>query len=73
MEAIGTNVAVTGGDFRENQSRMEALVRELKERLALARAGGGQRTVDLHRSRGKLLARERIDALVDANTPFLEL
>jgi len=73
MEAIGTNAATTGGDFRENQSRMEALVEELKERLALTREGGGQRTVDLHRSRGKLLARERIDALVDVNTPFLEL
>ncbi|MDE2842432.1 MAG: methylcrotonoyl-CoA carboxylase, partial [Chloroflexota bacterium] len=73
METIGTRAITTGGDFRENQSRMEALVKELKERLALARAGGGQRTVDLHRSRGKLLARERIDALVDANTPFLEL
>ena len=37
------------------------------------RAGGGQRAVELHRSRGKLLARERIEGLVDANTPFLEL
>ncbi len=52
---------------------MEALVRQLKGRLDLARAGGGERTVALHRSRDKLLARERIEGLVDANTPFLEL
>ena len=45
----------------------------MKDRMAQVRAGGGERQVELHRSRGKLLARERIDALVDANTPFLEL
>ena len=45
----------------------------MKQRLGQARSGGGQAAVDLHRSRGKLLARERIDALVDTNTPFLEL
>ena len=73
MDVIGSNIRTTDSHFRENRARMEDMARELKERLALARAGGGQRTVELHRSRGKLLARERIDALVDANTPFLEL
>ena len=52
---------------------MEELVQEMKDRLARVRTGGGQRAVDLHRSRGKLLARERIQGLVDHNTPFLEL
>ena len=73
MEVIGSNLRTADPDFADNQTRMAALVRELKDRLAQARAGGGDRTVSLHRSRGKLLARERIDALVDANTPFLEL
>ena len=36
-------------------------------------AGGGERAVERHRSRGKLLARERIDRLVDPGTAFLEL
>ncbi|MCY4555117.1 MAG: methylcrotonoyl-CoA carboxylase [Chloroflexi bacterium] len=73
MEVIGSNIRTGDRDFADNQARMEALVRDLKDRLTQVRAGGGQRAVDLHRSRGKLLARERIDALVDPNTPFLEL
>ena len=73
MEVIGSDLRTADRNFLDNQARMEALVRDLKERLSRARAGGGPRAVELHRSRGKLLARERIDALVDANTPFLEL
>ena len=70
MEVIASNVRTADRDFLENQARMEALVRDLEERLGRARAGGGERAVELHRSRGKLLARERIEGLVDANTPF---
>ncbi len=73
METIGSNLRASDPNFADNQSRMEALVHDLKDRMATVRAGGGERQVELHRSRGKMLARERIDALVDANTPFLEL
>ena len=73
MEIIASNLRTSDPDFRDNQARMGALVRDMKDRMAQVRAGGGERQVELHRSRGKLLARERIDALVDANTPFLEL
>ena len=57
----------------ENRAAMDALVTELRERLATARAGGGERSVERHRSRGKLTARDRIDALLDPDTAFLEL
>ena len=73
MEVIGSDLRAADRNFQDNQARMEALVRDLKERLAQVRGGGGERAVELHRSRGKLLARERIEGLVDANTPFLEL
>ena len=73
MEVIGSNIRADQRDFQDNQARMESLVRDMKERLSQVRAGGGERAVDLHRSRGKMLARERIDGLVDPNTPFLEL
>ena len=73
MEVIGSNLRATDPEFQENRARMEAMVQDLKDRMAQARAGGGQRAVDLHRSRNKMLPRERIDLLVDANTPFLEL
>src|SRR5437899_9302425 len=52
---------------------MSALVAGLQERTAQIVAGGGERSVERHRSRGKLTARERIDRLVDPDTAFLEL
>src|SRR5690242_7691119 len=52
---------------------MQALVDELRGRTAQVAAGGGERAVARHRERGKLLARERIDRLVDPGSAFLEL
>jgi acetyl-CoA carboxylase carboxyltransferase component len=60
-------------EFERRRRRMEALVAELRERTALVARGGGDRAVERHRSRGKLLARERIDRLVDPGAAFLEL
>ena len=51
---------------------MRALVTELRERQAAAQLGGGPQQIERHHSRGKLLARERIDRLVDPGTAFLE-
>ena len=59
--------------FARRTERMSALVRELRERTAQVALGGGDASVERHRSRGKLPARERIDLLVDPNTAFLEL
>jgi len=52
---------------------MKALVEELRARTALVAAGGGEKAVERHCARGKLLARERVDRLVDPGTAFLEL
>jgi acetyl-CoA carboxylase carboxyltransferase component len=62
-----------GEDFARRQARVDALVEELRARTALVAAGGGERAIERHRSRGKLLARERIDRLLDPGTAFLEL
>jgi acetyl-CoA carboxylase carboxyltransferase component len=59
--------------FEQRHASMEGLVIELRERTALVAAGGGEKSVERHRSRGKLTARERIDRLVDPGTAFLEL
>jgi acetyl-CoA carboxylase carboxyltransferase component len=59
--------------FRANREGNRALLRELDEQLALARAGGGEKYVNRHRARGKLLARERVELLLDRDAPFLEL
>jgi acetyl-CoA carboxylase carboxyltransferase component len=52
---------------------MAGLVAELRERLAAARQGGGDRYLQRHRQQGKLPARERVDKLLDPGSPFLEL
>ncbi|MFK4034776.1 acyl-CoA carboxylase subunit beta [Nonomuraea wenchangensis] len=52
---------------------MLAKLRELDAEHAKAVAGGGEKYVERHRRRGKLLARERVELLVDADSPFLEL
>nr|WP_313543376.1 carboxyl transferase domain-containing protein [Leifsonia aquatica] len=49
------------------------LVAELRERLAVAAAGGPERSRERHVARGKLLPRDRIDTLLDEGSPFLEI
>jgi acetyl-CoA carboxylase carboxyltransferase component len=60
-------------EFGRRRARMEELVAQLRERTAQVARGGGDRAIERHRARGKLLARERIDRLVDPGTAFLEL
>ncbi|HEU4972010.1 MAG TPA: carboxyl transferase domain-containing protein [Gaiellaceae bacterium] len=71
--AVLTSEAVHDETFDRRRKRMEELVAEVRERSALVAAGGGEKAVERHRSRGKLTARERIDLLVDPGTAFLEL
>jgi acetyl-CoA carboxylase carboxyltransferase component len=59
--------------FAEKSARMEALVAELRKRSGRVAAGGGPDAVERHKARGKLVARERIDRLVDPGSAFLEL
>jgi 3-methylcrotonyl-CoA carboxylase beta subunit len=70
---LETRADSSAPDFAANRERMEALVAELRERTAAAAGGGGDEAVEKHRSRGKLLARERVDRLVDPDSAFLEL
>ena len=73
MAILETRVDASASDFAANLERMEALVSELRERTAGAARGGGDEAVEKHRSRGKLLARERVDRLLDPDSAFLEL
>ena len=73
MAILETRVDRGAPQFAANRERMEKLVAELRERTAKVAKGGGDEAVDRHRSRGKLLARERIDRLVDPGSAFLEL
>ncbi len=59
--------------FQANRAAMVELLRAHDEQLALANAGGGPKYVERHRQRGKMLVRERIQLLLDPDSPFLEL
>jgi len=59
--------------FRANAAVMQALVDDLRAKAAVIALGGNQISRDRHVGRGKLLPRDRIAALLDPGTPFLEL
>jgi 3-methylcrotonyl-CoA carboxylase beta subunit len=59
--------------FQRNHAEHCALVADLRDTLATAALGGGERARARHVERGKLLPRDRVDALVDPGSPFLEL
>jgi acyl-CoA carboxylase subunit beta len=59
--------------YQANRDAMLAKLAEVAAGHAQALAGGGPKYTDRHRARGKLLARERIELLLDPGAPFLEL
>jgi acetyl-CoA carboxylase carboxyltransferase component len=64
----------TGSEsYRANRSAQLRVLAELDEQIELAKAGGGPRYAQRHHDRGRLLARERIELLLDRDSPFLEL
>ncbi|WP_446666747.1 acyl-CoA carboxylase subunit beta [Flexivirga sp. B27] len=73
MTTVRSTFDPTTEEARANADAMVEQLAQLDEQLALAVAGGGERSVARHRARGKLTARERIDLLLDRDAPFLEL
>lgn len=73
MFRIESRINPSGEEFRQNREAYRKLMDTYRERLAAVRQGGPEPAVRRHKERGKLLARERIDLLVDRNTPFIEL
>jgi acetyl-CoA carboxylase carboxyltransferase component len=73
MYRIESKVDTQSKEYKENFKQMKRLVAEYKDRLAKVQEGGPQKYRELHKSRGKLLPRERLEKLFDRNSPFLEL
>ncbi|MEU8352713.1 carboxyl transferase domain-containing protein, partial [Streptomyces sp. NPDC048845] len=73
MTVLPTALDTAGADYAENRAAMLDKLAALDAEHAKAVAGGGEKYVDRHRARGKLLARERVELLLDPDTPFLEL
>ena len=73
MDRLPTHVDPASEDFARNRDRMNALVAQLRERLAIVKQGGGEQYLRRHREQGKLPVRERVDRLLDPGSPLLEL
>jgi 3-methylcrotonyl-CoA carboxylase beta subunit/propionyl-CoA carboxylase len=70
---LKSRVDPRSAEFQENSRHHKRLAEELRRRLDKVRSGGPEQAVATQRKRGKLLARERIQKLLDDGTPFLEL
>jgi acetyl-CoA carboxylase carboxyltransferase component len=73
MSLLKTAVDPASAEFAANREAMLTKLAELDAEHAKAVAGGGAKYVERHHKRGKLLARERIELLLDPGAPFLEL
>lgn len=73
MTALATSIDSRVPAYLENRATMLERLVDLEAALDAARAGGGEKWVTRHHARGKLLPRERVEMLLDQDTPFLEL
>ncbi|BFM13373.1 carboxyl transferase domain-containing protein [Simiduia litorea] len=73
MPILKTQINPRAEDFMANAEHLQAQVDDLQKTLLSIHQGGGEKAQARHVERGKLLARDRIDALLDPGSPFLEL
>ncbi|MEW5936599.1 MAG: carboxyl transferase domain-containing protein [Candidatus Thermoplasmatota archaeon] len=73
MDVIESKIDPNSAEVKENAEHYRRLVADLNAKIAEAKKGGGDERIKQHKERGKLLARERIDALLDPGSPFMEL
>jgi acetyl-CoA carboxylase carboxyltransferase component len=73
MEILRSHADTRSETYRENRAGFLEQIALLNEQLEQVRAGGGEKYVKRHEKRGKLMARERIELLLDRDSPFLEL
>jgi 3-methylcrotonyl-CoA carboxylase beta subunit len=72
MEPLASTVNLNDAEFLANRKAMDSILSDYRDRMAKSLLGGGEELIKKHKARGKLLARERIDGLVDEGSPFLE-
>jgi 3-methylcrotonyl-CoA carboxylase beta subunit len=71
--ALRSSIDPTSSEFKTNADAMRQQVADLKSRLDAVSAGGGEAARAKHIARGKMLARDRVDLMIDPGTAFLEL
>jgi 3-methylcrotonyl-CoA carboxylase beta subunit len=70
---LGTSINSDSEQYRRNFAHNIALRDELRAKVAQAALGGNEKSRERHVSRGKLLPRDRVERLLDAGSPFLEI
>ena len=73
MPVLKSTLDIRGSAFAENSAAMRSVVADLRDKVAEIKQGGGERARQRHLGRGKLLPRDRVRALLDPGTPYLEL
>ncbi len=73
MQQIQSNISTKSNEYKDNFENSQRLLSELKERIARVKQGGTESARQKHLSRGKLLTRDRVQHLLDHDTPFMEL
>jgi 3-methylcrotonyl-CoA carboxylase beta subunit len=73
MTVLQSRLNTRDPGFEENRENMLAQVNDLRAKIDRVRQGGGAKAAERHTSRGKLLPRDRLNALLDPGSPFLEL
>ena len=73
LQILKSQINPNSKEFQDNKKAYLELMARYREGMAMSMQGGGAVAVEKHKKRHKLLARERIDQLIDKNTPFLEL
>ena len=73
MTVLASTVRLDAPAFLDNRAHMLRLVDDLRAREAEVRRGGGDAALQRHRAQGKMPVRERVETLLDAGSPFLEI
>jgi len=72
MAVIKSKINVRGEEFLSNAAHMQTQVDDLRSKVEAIKLGGGEKYRERHLAKGKLLPRDRINALLDRGSPFLE-
>ena len=72
MDRLPTRIDKTSEDYSIRKSHNSALIEELRERVDIAKNGGGGKYVERHEARGKGMPRDRISEICDPGSPFIE-
>ena len=72
MKQLESSISASSPQFLENKDYMQNVIAEWQAIESKIKQGGGEKAIARHKDRGKLTARERVEALIDPGTTFLE-